>query len=110
MAGLAKMVYPETQVAAEHGGAATTNGTIAAAIDDWRRLGLLDLLLNHPGAADSPDYTGARAMAVPPMKTDEDADPAVAPALPTLTQIPRSDWLSVTDGCNGGPKAKGDGR
>jgi hypothetical protein len=110
VAGLAKMVYPETQVAAEHGGAATTNGTIAAAIDDWRRLGLLDLLLNHPGAADSPDDTGARAMVVPPMKTDDDADPAAAPALPTLTQIPRSDWLSVKDGCNGGPEAKGDGK
>ena len=25
------------------------HGTIAAAIDDWRRLGLLDLALNHPG-------------------------------------------------------------
>jgi hypothetical protein len=28
-----------------------TQGTIAAAIDDFRRLGLLDLQLNHPGVA-----------------------------------------------------------
>lgn len=42
------MVYPETEAASVNGGAATTNGTIAAAIEDWRKLGLLDLLLNHP--------------------------------------------------------------
>lgn len=28
-----------------------TNGTIAAALDDFRRLGALDLQLNHPGVS-----------------------------------------------------------
>jgi hypothetical protein len=41
------MAYPDIVADAAAGGAATTAGTIAAAIDDWRRLGLLDLLLNH---------------------------------------------------------------
>ena len=45
----AKMAYPDIVAAAAAGGVATTVGTIAAAIDDWRRLSLLDLLLNHPG-------------------------------------------------------------
>jgi hypothetical protein len=40
--------YPDVHAMEAYGGAATTNGTISAAIDDWRRLGLLDLLLNHP--------------------------------------------------------------
>ena len=58
VAGLAKMVYPEMAASSANGGAATTNGTIAAAIDDWRRLGLLDLLLNHPGAVVAPSDAG----------------------------------------------------
>lgn len=32
------------------------------------------------------------------------------PKLPTLRQLPRSDWLNVKDGCAGGPRAKGDGK
>ena len=43
-----RMRLPDITADDSHGGAATTNGTITAAIDDWRRLGLLDLLLNHP--------------------------------------------------------------
>jgi hypothetical protein len=43
-----RMRLPDVTADESHGGAATTNGTIAAAIDDWRRLGLLDLMLNHP--------------------------------------------------------------
>ena len=34
---------------------------------------------------------------------------AAVPSLPTLTQIPRSDWLNVRGGCGTGPKATGDG-
>ena len=45
---LPNLTYPEIEAATTAGGAATTNGTIAAAIGDWRRLGQLDLLLNHP--------------------------------------------------------------
>ena len=58
VAGLAKMVYPEMTASSANGGVATTKGTIAAAIDDWRRLGLLDLLLNHPGAVVAPSDAG----------------------------------------------------
>ena len=43
-----RMRLPDICADESHGGAATTNATIMAAIDDWRRLGLLDLLLNHP--------------------------------------------------------------
>jgi hypothetical protein len=43
-----RMRLPDITADESHGGAAGTNGTIAAAIDDWRKLGLLDLLLNHP--------------------------------------------------------------
>jgi hypothetical protein len=43
------MAYPDIVAAAAAGGVATTVGTIAAAIDDGRRLGLLDLLLTPPG-------------------------------------------------------------
>ena len=46
-----KVFYPDTEATKTNGGGATTNGTVAAAIDDWRRLGLLDLHLNHPDAA-----------------------------------------------------------
>ena len=34
---------------------------------------------------------------------------ASVPSLPILAQIPRSDWLSVKEGCGGGPKATGNG-
>jgi hypothetical protein len=48
---LPALVYPEMEAAAANGGAMTTNSTIAAAIDDWRKLGALDLVLNHPSVA-----------------------------------------------------------
>lgn len=54
--------YPELQAVKAAGGAATTNGTIAAALNDWRRLGRLDLLLNHPA---SPAASGAFASTPP---------------------------------------------
>jgi hypothetical protein len=46
--GLPNVTYPEMIADDAFGGEGTTNGTIAAAIGDWRRLGELDLLLNHP--------------------------------------------------------------
>eukprot|EP01047_Picozoa_sp_COSAG01_P027037 COSAG01_NODE_1768_length_9274_cov_3.118583_8_plen_1187_part_00 len=95
------LLYPETTAAETKGGAATTNGTISGAIDDWRKLGRLDLLLNHPSAMVDSDKK-------PGIKTDDGAVPV--PVLPTLSQTPRSDWLSVKDGCAGGPKARGDGK
>ena len=35
---------------------------------------------------------------------------AAVPSLPVLQHVPRSDWRNVKDGCNGGPKAVGDGK
>ena len=116
---ISSLLYPDIEATAANGGAATTNGTIAAAIDDWRRLGLLDLLLNHPGiATDNLDTAGVSTATTTEkisrqMKND-DGQASVTkhkvPSLPNLAQIPRSDWLSVKDGCGSGPKAMGDGK
>ena len=47
---------------------------------------------------------------LPTMLTAETSGPSTVPDLPTLAHTARSDWMSVTDGCAGGPKAVGDGK